>query len=579
MAKNQLFYGDNLDVLRRYIADESVDLVYLDPPFKSDQNYNVLFQERDGSRAAAQIKAFEDTWEWNQASAAQCDEVIQRGGPVAEVLRAFRTYLGGSDMMAYLAMMAPRILELRRVLRPSGSLYLHCDPTASHYLKLLLDAAFRPDHFRSEVIWKRTSAHSSARRYGPIHDVLLFYTKTDDYTWNRVYQDYDPEYIKTFFDQQDADGRRWKRSDLTGAGIRHGETGGPWRGIDVTAKGRHWCVPPKQLDVLDRKRRIHWPMKKDGMPRLKQYPADLLGVPLQDVWTDLRPLHNLAAERLGYPTQKPERLLDRLILSSTNVGDVVLDPFCGCGTTIAAAQRLRRDWIGIDITHLAITLIRHRLRDAYGDSIRENYTVVGEPVSLPDAQELAGTDPYQFQWWALGLVGARPTEQKKGADKGIDGRIFLHEVTGGETKEIVLSVKAGHTGPHHLSELHGVVEREKAIIGVLITMQTPTKAMIREAASAGFYTSRWGQHPKLQILTVGELLDGRQIDSPPVRQTSVTYRRAPRAASRVPKQPSLYDVERKPVKATLDRARLPKRATMAKAKLEGRPKKRQKKTG
>jgi adenine specific DNA methylase Mod len=556
---NRLFYGDNLDVLRRYVSDASVDLVYLDPPFKSDQNYNVLFEEKDGSRAAAQISAFEDTWEWNQASAAACDEVIQRGGDTAEALRAFRTLLKGSDMMAYLAMMAPRLLELRRVLKPTGSLYLHCDATASHYLKLLLDAVFGPGQFRSEIVWKRTSAHSSARRYGPVHDIILFYSRSDGYTWNRVFQAYDADYLETFFDQEDDDGKRWKRCDLTGAGIRHGETGLPWRGIDVTAKGRHWAVPPRVLDSLDRKGRVHWPKKEDGMPRLKQYPEDLPGVPLQDVWTDLRPLHNLAAERLGYPTQKPEMLLERLILSSTNEGEIVLDPFCGCGTTIASAQRLNRQWIGIDITHLAITLIRHRLRDAYGDSIKESYSVTGEPVSFPDAEELAATDPYQFQWWALGLVGARPTEQKKGADKGIDGRIYLHEIVGGDTKQIVLSVKAGHTGPNHLSELLGVVDRERAIIGVLITMQEPTKAMVREAASAGFYQSRWGQHPRIQILTIRELLEGRQIDSPPVRQTSVTYRRAPRVAGRKPEQQKLYEVEPRMVKATGSRAKRPAR--------------------
>jgi DNA modification methylase len=551
---NRLFYGDNLDVLRQHVADATVDLIYLDPPFNSNADYNVLFQEKDGSRAAAQIRAFEDTWEWNQASAAACDEMIQRGGRVAEVLRAFRTFLGASDMMAYLAMMAPRLAELRRVLKSTGSIYLHCDPTASHYLKLLLDAVFGPEHFLNEIIWKRTSAHSSAKRYGPVHDVLLFYAKSYDYTWNRVFEAYDPEYIETFFDQVDEDGRRWKRSDLTGAGVRHGETGLSWHGIDVTAKGRHWGVPPRVLNKLDREGRIHWPKKEDGMPRLKQYPEDLPGVPLQDVWTDLRPLHNLAAERLGYPTQKPETLLDRLILSSTNEGDVVLDPFCGCGTTIAAAHRLARHWIGIDITHLAITLIRHRLSDAYGDSVRETYTVTGEPVSLPDAQELAASDPYQFQWWALGLVGARPTEQRKGADKGIDGRIFLHEVTGGETKEIILSVKAGHTGPHHVAELRGVVEREKAIIGVLLTMQQPTKAMIGEAAAAGFYTSPWGRHPRLQVLTVGNLLQGARIDAPPIRQTSITYRRAPRVMSRVAEQPPLYgldNVEPKMAKAPL----------------------------
>ena len=401
-SPNQLYYGDNLDVLRLHFLDESVDLVYLDPPFNSNANYNVLFAERDGTQAAAQIKAFEDTWRWDEGAARAYADVVEAGGRVSQVMQAFRTFLGESDVLAYLSMMAPRLVELRRVLRPTGSLYLHCDPTASHYLKLLLDAVFGPECFLNEIIWKRTSAHSSAKRYGPVHDVILFYGRTDQYKWNRIFQDYDAAYIETFFDQTDQDGRRWKRADMTGAGIRHGETGLPWRGIDITAKGRHWGSPPSVLDELDRKGRVHWPKKEDGMPRLKQYPEDLQGVPLQDVWPDVRPLHNLAAERLGYPTQKPETLLDRIILSSTSEGEVVLDPFCGCGTTIASAQRLKRAWIGIDVTNLAITLIRHRLKDAYGDDIEQTYQVIGEPVSVQDAEALADVRPIPVP-----VVGAR----------------------------------------------------------------------------------------------------------------------------------------------------------------------------
>ena len=238
--KNQLYYGDNLDVLRRYIQDESVDLIYLDPPFNSRQDYNVLFAERDGSRSSSQIMAFEDTWEWNLDAEHAYQEIVEGGGRVSDAMQAFRTFLGHSDMMAYLAMMAPRLMELRRVLKVTGSIYLHCDPTASHYLKMLRDAVFGPQYFRSEIVWKRTSAHSSAKRYGPIHDLLLFYSKTDAYVWNDLFQPYDETYLSEFYTHKEPDGRVWRRSDLTGAGIRHGETGLPWRGIDVTTKGRHW---------------------------------------------------------------------------------------------------------------------------------------------------------------------------------------------------------------------------------------------------------------------------------------------------------------------------------------------------
>ena len=526
MASNTLYYGDNLDILRRYVQDESVDLVYLDPPFNSNQTYNVLFQEKDGSQSASQIKAFEDTWQWDEAAARSYEETVEAGGQATEALIAFRRLLGTNDMLAYLSMMAPRLVELRRVLKSTGSLYLHCDPTASHSLKLLLDAVFGPECFLNEIVWKRTSAHSSAKRYGPVHDVILFYGKTNKYRWNRVFQKYDADYIETFFDQTDADGRRWKRSDMTGAGIRYGETGLPWRGINITAKGRHWSSPPSTLDELDRKGRVHWPKKKGGMPRLKQYPEDLPGVPLQDVWADVRPLHNLAAERLGYPTQKPERLLDRIILSSTGEGGVVLDPFCGCGTTIAAAQKLGRRWIGIDITHLAISLIRHRMQDSFGKDCQ--FEVIGEPTSLQDATALAAQDPYQFQWWALGLVGARPIEQKKGADQGIDGRLYFHdEGRNGKTKQIIFSVKAGHVTVSQVRDLVGVINREKAQIGVFLSLNPPTAPMRREAASAGFYKSPWGKnYPRIQLLTIEELLGGKTVDYP--HAADVTFKRAKR---------------------------------------------------
>jgi len=539
MADNQLFYGDNLDILRRYVEDESVDLVYLDPPFKSEQDYNVLFEDRSGDLSEAQIQAFEDTWIWDLAAARAYAKTVEHGGDVSRVMQAFRTFLGESDMLAYLAMMAPRLVDLRRALKGTGSIYLHCDPTASHYLKLLLDAVFGPEQFRAEIIWKRTSAHSSANRPGPVHDVILLYSKTAEYKWNEVYQPYDETYLNAFYTHQDENGRRWRRSDLTGPGVRHGETGEPWRGRDVTAKGRHWARPPSELEKLDEQGRIHWPKKEGGMPMLKRYADEMPGVLVQDVWTDIKPLHNLAAERLGYPTQKPEALLERIIASSTDDGDVVLDPFCGCGTTIAAAEKMHRRWIGVDITHLAITLIKHRLRDTYGDSV--DFEVHGEPVSEAGAEKLAEEDRFQFEWWALGLVGARPQEGKKGADKGIDGRLYFHDEPGGDTKQIILQVKSGKTGVKHVRDLRGVLDREEAEIGVLITLEEPTKPMTTEAASAGFYESPWGKHPRIQILTVENLLDGAQIDYPPITGSNVTYKKAPRYERKVAEQLNLDD--------------------------------------
>src|SRR5579863_2181625 len=373
MEKNQLYYGDNLAVLREHIKDESVDLIYLDPPFNSRQDYNVLFAERDGTRSASQIMAFEDTWEWNMDAERAYEEIVERGGRVSDAMRAFRTFLGHSDMMAYLAMMAPRLIELHRVLKVTGSIYLHCDPTASHYLKILMDAVFGPQYLKNEIIWKRTSAHSSAKRYGPVHDVLLFYGRSDDMKWTGANIEYHDDYVTQRFRTKEK--RPWKDADLTGSGVRHGETGLVWRGFDVTAKGRHWAYPPAELDVLDKQGSIYWPKKAGGWPRFKKFLDETDGVPAQDVWTDIYPINSQAAERLGYPTQKPEALLVRILTASSNEGDTVLDPFCGCGTAVSVAQRLKRRWIGIDITHLAIGLIKTRLADAFGDSVRDTYEV------------------------------------------------------------------------------------------------------------------------------------------------------------------------------------------------------------
>jgi len=530
MADNLLYYGDNLEILQRHIRDESVDLVYLDPPFNSNATYNVLFAEQGGARASAQIKAFGDTWIWDQAAAVSYQIIVEQGGQVSRVLQAFHQILGNSNMLAYLAMMAPRLLELHRVLKPTGSIYLHCDPTASHYLKLLLDAIFGATSFRTEIIWKRSSAHSDSkqgrRQHGRIHDSLLYYTKTEQSTWNQLYVPYDADYIATHYREVEKDtGRRYQLDNLTGPG---GESKGNPR-YEVLGVSRYWRFSKENMEELVRQGRVVQP-SPGAVPRFKRYLDEMRGLPLQDVWDDIPPLNSQARERLGYPTQKPEALLDRIIQTSSNAGDVILDPFCGCGTAVAAAQKLGRSWVGIDITHLAIALIKKRLSDSFGVSLK--YRTIGEPVSLPDAQALAANDPYQFQWWALGLVGARPADEKKGADKGIDGRLYFHDGgTDSKTKQIIFSVKAGHTGPQHVRDLLGVVATNHAEMGVLLTFQTPTQPMRSAAADSGFYESTvWGKrYPRIQILTVGELLEGKSVDMPPIGQVNQTFKKAPKA--------------------------------------------------
>jgi hypothetical protein len=469
------------------------------------------------------------------------EAIIVEGGQVSVAMQVLRKLLGTSNLMAYLAMMVPRLVELRRVLKPTGSIYLHCDPTASHYLKLLMDAVFGPVCFLNEIAWRRTGTHSSAQRWGPVHDVILCYARAPGrQVWNRPYVPLSEKHRERHYRLADEAGRTYTHGELTAPGTRNGRSGAVWRGFDVTAIGRHWMTTVEKLDLLDAEGRIYWPAD-GGWPRLIRYEDESKGRAVGDVWDDIPPINMKARERLGYPTQKPEALLDRIIEASSNPGDVVLDPFCGCGTAIAAAQKLGRRWIGIDVTYLAVALIRRRLRDAYGESIDESYEVIGEPASVSDAKVLAESDPYQFQWWALDQVHARGVERKKGADKGIDGRIYFHEGDSSDVKQIIISVKAGHTGRAHVHELRGVVDREEAVIGVLISMQEPTKPMREEAATAGFYTSPWGKHPRLQLLTVEDLLGGKGIDCPPLRHVSQTFRKAPKTAGAGGPSASLFD--------------------------------------
>lgn len=536
---NALYYGDNLTVLRGSIDDESVDLIYLDPPFNSQASYNVLFRGASGEKSSAQIEAFVDTWHWGDEAELAFDGVMTGGNSdAAEMLRSMRAFLKENDMMAYLVMMAVRLLELHRVLKPHGSMYLHCDPTASHYLKILIDAIFGAANFRNEIIWKRTSAHSSTHGYGAVHDTILFYTKTGSFTWNDQYGPYDEQYVEAFFTHVDDKGRRWRRTDLTGPGVRKGDSGLAWRDCNPTAVGRHWQPPSyfydkytaltgdelvkypliDRLEKMDAIGLIHWPAKEGGVPMGKRLLEDAPGIPLQDMWIDIKIMHNMSAERLGYATQKPIALLERIIQSSSNEGDVILDPFCGCGTSIHAAQKLRREWIGIDITHLAISLIEKRLKDAFPGIV---YEVHGTPKDLEGARDLAARDKYQFQWWAVSLVNAVPFGgKKKGADSGIDGLIYF-KPEGKTTEKAIVSVKGGdNVNVAMVRDLAHVVDREKARIGVFITLADSTGPMRIEAVKAGYYETLYGKYPKIQILTIADLFSGKQPNIPLVDSAS-----------------------------------------------------------
>jgi len=542
-AVNHLYFGDNLDVLRARLPDACVDLVYLDPPFNSQAQYNVFFRTKADDQASAQATAFRDTWTWLDGAEAAYDDIMMRGGSTARFVKSLRDALGDSDTMAYLVMMASRLHELQRVMKRTATLYLHCDPTASHYLKVICDGIFHEGQFLSEVIWKRTSAHNSARRHAPVHDVLLVYANGDRHTWNQQYQPYDATYVDAFYTHADPDGRRWRRSDLTGAGTRNGLTGEPWRGIDVTARGRHWAIPPSELDKLEAAGRVHWPKKADGMPMLKRYLEDQPGLPLTDVWTDIKPLHNLSAERTRYPTQKPSDLLKRIIQASSNRGDVILDPFCGCGTTIEAAEELGRQWIGIDVAYHAIKVIEDRLGSRFRGLAK--HETLGIPTSYDDAVALAERDKFQFQWWANYLFDPHTLhEVKRGADRGIDGMLYFPRGPGrGGFDKLLMSVKGGRKlSPSMVRDFRGVLEREDAAMGIFICLDKPTQEMEREAVVAGYVDTAQGRKPRLQIFSIKSWFEGQKPDLPHAPQfesAAVSRRRRPKQRTISVEQPEL----------------------------------------
>ena len=531
---NTLFYGDNLKILREYIAAASVDLVYLDPPFNSNRSYNVLFKDESGKDSQAQIEAFDDTWHWNDETEASYRELVTDiAGDVGAMIEALRGVIGTNQMMAYLVMMAIRLVELNRVLKPTGSLYLHCDPTASHYLKIVLDTIFGAEHFRNEINWKRKYGRAGpTNRFGTSCDVILYYTKSHAFAFHPQYRENDPEYLEKMFRYVDEKGRRYRIDNLASPSPRPNLTY-EYKGYKPPANG--WAISREKMEQWDKDGRLHFPRTMDGRIQRKRYLDELKGEEVQSLWDDIDPIGSQAAERLGYPTQKPLALLERIISASSNPGGLVLDPFCGCGTAVAAAEKLGRRWVGIDITHLSIALQKYRLEQMFpGIQLK----IVGEPEDLGAARQLKTDDPYQFQWWALSLVRAKPLggeagskAGKKGADKGIDGVINFIDDNSNKSKRVLVQVKSGHVNSATIRDLVGTVTRESAAMGVLVTLESPTRDMRTEASSAGVYSSPgWGQdYPRIQILTIEELLNGAQVKMPPAFGTFKQAQAARRA--------------------------------------------------
>jgi DNA modification methylase len=551
--KNRLFYGDNLAVLRGrdadgkpLIPDESIDLIYLDPPFNSAATYNVLFRAPDGKMSDSQLEAFEDSWHWGDAAAAAYEDVLTQSvyTDASVLLRGIVTALGKNDMTAYLAMMAVRLIELHRVLKPTGSLYLHCDPTASHYLKILLDGIFGAENFANEISWRRTTAKADyaqgATHFPRLRDVILRFIKSGPGkpTYNQIFQPYGDDYLATKYRYEDADGRAYRLDNLTGPG--GAAKGNPQ--YEVFGVTRYWRYSRERMAELISQGRVIQ-TKPGAVPSLKRYLDEMRGVPIGDDWDDIRPINSQAQERLGYPTQKPLTLLERIINASSNPGDVVLDPFCGCGTAVHAAEKLGRRWVGIDVTHLAISLVERRLKDAFPNIAFE---VLGTPRDLSAARDLAARDKHQFQWWAVSLLDAVPQGgKKKGADRGIDGIRWVR--TGprdGDLDRVILSVKGGeNVSVRDVRDLAGTVQREGALGGVLITLADPTRDMMREAASHGYASTGLGQFRKIMVKTIAELMAGVHDEAerlPPIGRGE-GFRAAPRERSSRPSQAGLFE--------------------------------------
>lgn len=507
---NKLFFGDCLEVMKT-LPEECCDLIYLDPPFNSNATYNLLFSSPAGDQARAQIEAFDDTWHWGEQSAREFRD-IQKTAPtdVSNMLVALIDFLGTNDVTAYLIMMTSRLLELKRLMKDTASIYLHCDPSASHYLKVILDGIFGADHFKNEIVWRRNAAKGQqTTRYASNHDIIFFYTKTDHYYFNtdKALAPYDLDNLdeKTLsqYNKIDEKGRKYQLTSLLNPNPDRPNLTYEFLGIE-----RVWRWTRERMED-SYKEGLVVQTKPGTVPRYKRYLDEQRGRLFDDLWTDINPIHSKSTERMGYPTQKPIELLDRIIEVSCPADGTVLDPFCGCGTSVYSAQKNNRDWMGIDITHLAISLIERRLKDAFPEC---RFDTLGTPKDFESASDLAERDKYQFQWWALSLIDAQPyKDKKKGADGGIDGQIFFDD---GSLRKILISVKGGmNVSVSMIRDLIGTIKNNKAEIGIFLTLAKPTKPMIVEAINGGFYESEHypnKEFPRIQILTIEGLMNGTE---------------------------------------------------------------------
>ncbi|MSP28409.1 MAG: site-specific DNA-methyltransferase [Methylococcales bacterium] len=528
--KNKIYYGDNLDVLRRYIKDESVDLCYIDPPFNSKRNYNQIYNNV-GKEDSAQAQAFIDTWTWDDIATQGLTEIKSNYNGVfteqsIDLITWLEKVLKKGALLAYLVSMTLRIAEIHRVLKPTGSFYFHCDPTASHYLKLVLDAIFcvRGGDYINEIVWKRSYGHGDSKKsMGRNHDVVFYYIKnTNKYFLNRFYHTHDEKYINSFFKHNDERGL-YKLENLTSPSPRPNLTY-EYKGYPSPDKG--WRVKLERMQELDRDDRLHFPAKKNGRIMKKVYLHELEGQPMTDIWVDINPLSAHDAERLGYPTQKPEALLERIIKASSNEGNIVLDAYCGCGTTVAVANRLNRQWIGIDITYQSISLILKRLTE-HDKSLLDTIEINGVPKDINSAIALANKSDdrtrKEFEKWMVLTYSNNYAmiNEKKGGDGGIDGMAYIPDRDDKgelENKKVLFSVKSNvKLSPTVIRDLNGTIERDNAACGILLTLY-PMPNLVKECKQYGFYHNALinKDYPKIQVVCVDELFNGVRLELPNV---------------------------------------------------------------
>jgi site-specific DNA-methyltransferase (adenine-specific) len=519
--KNQLYYGDNLDVLRRKIRTETVDLCYIDPPFNSKRTYNQIYNNV-GMEDRAQAQAFIDTWVWDELAITGHSEIIDNAAGrfqprLVELIKGLENVLGRGSLLAYLVSMSLRITEVHRVLKPSGCFYLHCDPTSGHYLKLILDAVFctQGGDFLNEIIWRRTRAHNDRKlkKFGAIHDTIFFYSKSADWPFKIQFSKRDKSAPKTHDIYRHTDGKLYRKGDCRAPGNR-----GPlykWNGHTF-----NWRFSPEEKDRLIAEDRIVY--TKKGMPRVLRPLDPEKGSPLQDIWTDIDPPNSGSEEALGYQTQKPESLLERIIEASTKEGDTILDAYCGCGTTVAVAQRMNRKWIGVDITYQSVSLVLRRLEDSYGEAALEMIVTDGIPKDMKSAVALAHKDDdrlrKEFEKWAvLTYTKNRAViNEKKGADAGVDGRAYF-KVGKKDNAKIIFQVKSGNVGRGDVAKLRGDMGRENAALAILITLEKPSRPMIDEAKAAGkFRFEEMGRdYDAISIVPVADIVEsGKQLEIP-----------------------------------------------------------------